>query len=94
MANGGDGYSMLSKYDVIKEALLTESDLLGIYIKEDLNGVIPEKYKELEGRINFKSNDSEESENKNKNTGLSPTVIIASIASIFIIALIYFLKLF
>ena len=94
MANGGDGYSMLSKYDVIKEALLTERDLLGVYIKEDLNGIIPEKYKALEGRINIKNNDSEESEEKNKNTGLSPTAIIASIASIFIIALIYFLKLF
>ena len=43
MANGGDRYTMLLKYDVIKEALLPESYILSVYIKEHLNSVIPEK---------------------------------------------------
>ena len=67
MALGWDGYTILSKYDIIKEELLTGSDLLGIYIQEEFNGEIPEKYKALQGRISFKNSEkNEESEEKLK----------------------------
>ncbi len=55
IANGGDGYSMFSNYEVINEPLLTDTDALVSYIQNDLNGTIPEKYKDYQGRINFKN---------------------------------------
>ncbi|MBR4618732.1 MAG: 5'-nucleotidase C-terminal domain-containing protein, partial [Bacilli bacterium] len=52
-ANGGDGYSMLAKFEVINESLVTDTDAFALYIKYSLNGEIPEKYRDLEGRINI-----------------------------------------
>lgn len=71
MADGGDGYEILSKYEVAQEALFSESDILGIYIRDDLKGVIPDKYGATEGRINVYSKtintDENSEENKNSN---------------------------
>jgi len=53
IGSGGDGYTMLSKYDVILEGLLTDTDSLANYIKNDLNGTIPASYKDFQGRINL-----------------------------------------
>ena len=53
--NGGDGYSMFAKYDSYYESILTDTDSLIYYIKNNLNGTIPEKYKEIEGRVNVKN---------------------------------------
>ena len=55
IANGGDGYSMFSKYEVTNESLVTDTDALVNYIQNNLNGKIPEKYKSYQGRINFKN---------------------------------------
>ena len=55
IANGGDGYSMFAKYEVTNEPLVTDTDALVSYIQNDLNGTIPEKYKDYQGRINFKN---------------------------------------
>ena len=55
IANGGDGYSMFAKYEVTNEPLFTDTDALVSYIQNDLNGTIPEKYKDYQGRINFKN---------------------------------------
>ena len=55
IANGGDGYSMFSKYEVTNESLVTDTDALVNYIEYGLNGTIPEKYKNYQGRINFKN---------------------------------------
>ena len=41
MLIGGDGYSMLSNSKVTQEALLTDTDALFLYIKNNLNGEIP-----------------------------------------------------
>ena len=58
MANGGDGYSMFPKYDVYYESTLTDTDSLIYFIKNQLNGTIPEKYREVEGRVNIKNSSS------------------------------------
>jgi len=55
IANGGDGYSMFENYSVYYESIYTDTDSLIYYIKNQLNGTIPEKYKEVEGRVNIKN---------------------------------------
>ena len=47
---GGDGYTMFSEFPVVNESVYADSDALGHYIKNNLNGEIPSKYKELQGR--------------------------------------------
>ena len=53
IANGGDGYSMFSKYEVTNESLVTDTDAFVSYIQNNLNGTIPDKYNNYQGRINF-----------------------------------------
>jgi len=90
-ANGGDGYSMFSEYEVDREALMTDTDALDYYIGHNLNGIIPEKYAKLQGRINIVNGTNDENvtndENgafnyftkKSSNKGLSAGGIIAII---------------
>ena len=59
--NGGDGYSMISKVEVNREALLTDTDAVTNYIKENLEGKIPDKYKDVQGRINISTKIEEDS---------------------------------
>jgi 2',3'-cyclic-nucleotide 2'-phosphodiesterase (5'-nucleotidase family) len=51
ISNGGDGYSMIGNVEVDREALLTDTDAVTDYIKENLEGVIPDIYKDVQGRI-------------------------------------------
>ena len=53
MAQGGDGYSMLAEFDVASDTLYTDTDALCNFIYKNLNGEIPEKYKDYQGRINM-----------------------------------------
>ena len=53
IANGGDGYTMFTQYEVFNEPLFTDTDALAYYIKNDLNGRIPAIYKDFQGRINL-----------------------------------------
>ena len=53
IAAGGDGYTMFAKYDVLNESVFTDTDSFAYYLKNDLKGIIPEKYKQEEGRINI-----------------------------------------
>jgi len=53
ISNGGDGYAMFPNYEVYYESILTDTDSLIYYIKNNLKGTIPEKYKEVEGRVNI-----------------------------------------
>ena len=53
IGNGGDGYTMMAKYEVFKEGLLTDTDAIAYYIKNDLKGKIPAEYKNFQGRINL-----------------------------------------
>ena len=85
MAIGGDGYSMLSEYDVSREALVTDTQSLSDFIEEDLKGTIPEKYSQLQGRINITNETETEQINdiyrniKKNKSGLSAGIIIAII---------------
>ena len=45
---------MLAKLETYNESLLADSDSLSYYISNDLGGQIPERYKEVQGRINIK----------------------------------------
>ena len=91
IGNGGDGYTMFTKYDVLLEGLYTDTDAIANYIKDDLNGTIPAKYKDFQGRINLVngSNPSPSSEGpimrhnyKKSSQGLSTGAIIAIIIPI------------
>ena len=53
MALGGDGYAMFIDYNIVHEALVTDTDYLGTYISKVFKGVIPENYRTEEGRINI-----------------------------------------
>ena len=52
-ANGGGGYSMFIPFEVYNETLITDTDALCSFIKNNLNGNIPEEYKNVQGRINL-----------------------------------------
>ena len=51
LASGGDGYSMLSKYKKINDTSIEMSVVFKDYIKNFLNGSIPERYNNTQGRI-------------------------------------------
>ena len=64
MAEGGDGYAMLSKYEVTDDTTIMMSDACKDYIEIVLNGKIPDKYKTSQGRIvKQKKKDSSNSNN-------------------------------
>ena len=103
IANGGDGYSMFAKYEVYNESLMTDTDSLDNYIKNDLNGSIPLKYKDLQGRIIIINNsDINSLLNKKRDrwilsTGeiiaiIVPLVIILIVVSIIAIIILYSIK--
>ncbi|MBR1831038.1 MAG: 5'-nucleotidase C-terminal domain-containing protein [Ruminiclostridium sp.] len=55
LKNGGDGYVFTGKCNIIRDNVMSDSDLIAVYIRDNLGGVIPEQYSELygEGRIKF-----------------------------------------
>ena len=48
---GGDGYSMFSNCEIVKTAVAVDNEALLLYIRDNLNGTIPNKYKTSEGRM-------------------------------------------
>ena len=77
IGNGGDGYSMFTKYKIFTQSLLTDTDSLIHYIKYNLEGVIPEKYEIL--RMPTIPNNSSKSQETQDN--LNPKVILISFHS-------------
>ena len=53
IARGGDGYSMFADFDVFNEVLITDTDAFSYFIERNLKGEIPQRYKDLPGRINI-----------------------------------------
>ena len=51
IASGGDGFSMFNKYEEISNVLKTDNEAFTIYIKDKLRGIIPDIYREVQGRI-------------------------------------------
>ena len=66
MGNGGDGYSMFTKYKEYKNLPLNDNEILIKYIKEDLKGSIPSAYQTTQGRIIIIDKKEEVGEIKNK----------------------------
>ena len=79
IGNGGDGYTMIAKYDVVLEGLYTDTDSIANYIKDDLNGTIPAFYKDFQGRINLVNGSDSSNNQKKSSKGLSTGAIIAII---------------
>ena len=51
IGTGGDGYSMFAKYEEVDTTLSVLYEALITFIKEKLNGKIPDYYKTIQGRI-------------------------------------------
>ena len=51
IAEGGDGFSMFTKYEIIENDLKTDNQALVVYIKDVLKGTIPDIYRKTQGRI-------------------------------------------
>ena len=49
--SGGDGYSMFTGLKIIETSIGLDNEIFIKYIKDNLKGIIPLKYKETEGRI-------------------------------------------
>ncbi len=66
LKNGGDGfrYILSEKCSIVRDSVMSDSDLIATYIRDDLGGVIPEKYSNLygEGRIKFINSSAEGAE--------------------------------
>ena len=56
LSNGGGGYMMFSKYEVFNESLITDTDAISLFIKNNLNSIISKKYKQPQSRINITGN--------------------------------------
>ena len=90
IANGGNGlYNMLTKYEVFNQSSLTDSDATSYFIKNNLNGKIPKKYKEQQGRININGKNKYSEDKSYFNS--SKTILIISVIFI-IIRFIAYLK--
>ena len=87
ISSGGDGFSMLTKFDVFNEALITDTDALSAFIEEIYE--IPEEYKDLQGRINFiKKNPEPETQPPSPSSSYLTIILIISIIIVIIIILI------
>ena len=49
--SGGDGYTMFKEADVLSMTMLPDNEVVIKYLEEYLDGVIPEDYREAQGRI-------------------------------------------
>ena len=56
IAEGGDGYSMFVSFPVVNESVYADSDALIDYIKNNLNGKVPDDYRTEAKRINLVKN--------------------------------------
>ena len=86
IANGGDGYSMFNEFDVLREALITDTDAFSSFIEKYHE--IPDKYKDLQGRINFidgKNDEDEPSSHTKIILIICAIIVLIAISIIFII---------
>ena len=87
IANGGDGYSMFSKYEEIMSTLKADNEAFMIYVKEKLNGTIPDQYRKTQDRIVIypKEENNKKDENNNNNDGGLNLILIVVIVSILLL---------
>ena len=53
LLTGGDGYTMFADAEIILDTMLVDNEMLIKYVEENLEGTIPEKYANPEGRITW-----------------------------------------
>ena len=58
IADGADGYGMLKETDLLSSTMLPDNEVVMKYIKENLGGVIPDDYRQTQGRITIKDTES------------------------------------
>ena len=51
---GADGYGMLREADVLTNTMVPDNEIVMHYIRDDLGGVIPDEYRQTQGRIEIK----------------------------------------
>lgn len=70
LKNGGEGFILAGKCNIIRDDVMSDSDLIAVYIRDNLGGVIPEKYSSLygEGRIKIINSSAEASDNTDTDT--------------------------
>ena len=85
IGEGGDGYSMFRNKDTI-ETFKPDNEALISYIKEKLNGIIPDRYNSTQGRIIINSN------NNDSKAFIITLVIIFIVIAIFFIVIIICVK--
>jgi len=51
LLTGGDGYTMFKEADILEILPLSDNEMLMKYIEENLDGVVPDTYREASGRL-------------------------------------------
>ena len=97
ISEGGDGFSMFSKYKDYLTTSGVDNESVMKYIQNDLKGIIPKKYNKIEGRINIYpksgNENSEKNEGEKKTTKILLGIFIAlGIICIIIIIYVIYLK--
>ena len=86
---GGDGYSMFGKYEVILNTNKSSNEALLTYVKKELNGKIPNRYKDSQDRIIIYPKNKE---NKKSYKTLIVIIIVIIVLMSLIIAIIFIKK--
>ena len=55
LLGGGDGYTMLKEAEVVNMTMLPDNEVVIWYLEDWLGGVIPEEYRQAQGRILMQS---------------------------------------
>ena len=84
IGTGGDGYSMFAKYGDINNTHTILYEALIFFIRNKLNGIVPDYYKNIQGRIIITSKNNEKTKKY-----LNRIIISFIIILVFIILLIY-----
>ena len=89
IGEGGDGFSMFRKYEIISSTSLYDVEVIILYINKTLNGNISNYYRKTKGRIIIYSNSGIE---KHKNKSIFLLFFLIGMLSASIIFLINFIK--
>ena len=89
IGEGGDGFSMFRKYEIISSTSLYDVEAIILYINKTLNGNISDYYRKTKGRIIIYSNSGIE---KHKNKSIFLLFFLIGMLSASIIFLINFIK--
>ena len=94
IGNGGDGLSMLGKYDILEDTHIVDNQALIKYIKEELKGEIPDYYRKTQGRIIIDSDSDSNSKKDNNNTMITFIIIISCVIIVILITaiILFFIK--